>query len=84
MALQSAMDFIHYVMNENEGRAAIRQLKPDAGLQAVVGLGRRSGYAFTEKELRMAFRIDWQMRGLHYSRKADGSSSNVDHRSSAR
>ncbi len=70
MALQSAMDFIHYVMNENEGRAAIHQLKADAGLQDVVRLGGRAGYAFTEMELRMAFRIDWQMRGLHYSRRA--------------
>ena len=70
MALQSAMDFIHYVMNENEGRAAIRQLEADAGLQDVVRLGSRAGYTFTETELRIAFRIDWKMRGLRYSREA--------------
>ena len=71
MAIQSALKFIHHVMNNDDGRRSIRDLGVDADLDSVARLGRNCGYKFSPDEFRQAFKIDWQMRAKYYSSLSD-------------
>lgn len=71
MTIQSALHFIHHVMNDDNGRSSIRELSADTGLDQVVELGRVHGFEFSINELRRAFTFDWQMRAKYYSSLSD-------------
>jgi len=76
MAIQSALNFIHYVMNDDEGRAVIRALGSETNLAEAVQLSQQAGYDFSVEELRQAFKLDWQMRASYYSALCDEPQSN--------
>jgi len=71
MTIQSALNFIHHVMNNDDGRRSIREFSIDTDIDQVVKLGRDLSFEFTRTELRQAFKIDWQMRLIYFSSLTD-------------
>ncbi len=70
MSLQAALAFLQHLRQTPEAATAEH-------LQELLERARRSGYDFTEDELRAAFKHDWAMRWMHHTRR-DAASPGVD------
>jgi hypothetical protein len=62
MSVQSALDFIAYLRQMEPGAPELILDPPVENLQVVVQAGEQLNFAFSDDELRAAFRHDWQHR----------------------
>jgi Nif11 domain len=67
MPLQDALDFFQVVRRSPDVQEQIAAWGPAPSLSQVVELADRLGFAFSQAELRAAFRHDWTMRWLHHA-----------------
>ena len=71
MSIKNALAFIQEIERNSTLKNRIRPMLTGEGLSGVVKIGTEQELFFTEEELRSAFAIDWSMRFLHFSPKAD-------------
>jgi predicted ribosomally synthesized peptide with nif11-like leader len=67
MSVQSAMQFIQKVEQDEELKSKIRSGLPDMDLEKIVKMGAEVGLVFTVAEFRTAFAKDWDVRRAFYS-----------------
>jgi predicted ribosomally synthesized peptide with nif11-like leader len=67
VSVQTALKFIQHIRLDQELRDGLAALRPEAGVELVLTLGREAGFEFTEADLRQAFKHDWAMRRLRRS-----------------
>jgi predicted ribosomally synthesized peptide with nif11-like leader len=66
VSVQSALRFIQQVRRDAALKSQVESLGPASELEPLLQIGRQAGFAFTDAELRQAFKHDWSMRWLHY------------------
>lgn len=68
MSLKHTLKFIRDVRADESLRTQLRALGNVGDLENIIHIGAQAGYDFTGEDLRTAFKQDWTMRWLHYSR----------------
>lgn len=63
-----ALRFVRLAREDPALGAKLRELDPEEGLEPVLELAAREGFAFGVEELRAAHLIDWGLRSARYSR----------------
>jgi predicted ribosomally synthesized peptide with nif11-like leader len=66
MSVQTAMQFIRKVREDESLRDQLKALGQAAELESVVQIGAAAGFDFTIEDIRTAFKHDWAMRWVYY------------------
>ncbi len=64
MSIQTALQFIQKVRQEEQLKNQIQALEGGAGLADLVSIGAATGFIFTAAELQQAHKHDWAMRWI--------------------
>ena len=68
MSVQTALQFIQQLRNDEGLKTRLLALNSHPDLESFVKLGAEIGFAFTVEELKAAHKHDWAMRWLLYNK----------------